>query len=154
MYLLEQLTFTPQQAQERRHAELTEELLKIQSSHLLTLHKVLSEAQKNPAEAASLLDESNHQFSSFRRGISQLQSAMQPVSKDPCFARFIDKFLALPDPGNQLLKIHKLLKYDDFDEKKDEMEPMLRSNNGIITSSTHRCVVPRRCDSNAPPTHV
>jgi hypothetical protein len=152
VYLLEQLTFTPEQAQERRRNELTEELIN-QSSHLLTLHNVLSEAKRNPADAARLLDEGNHQFASFRRGISQLQSAMHPVSKDPSFARFIDKFLALPDPGNQLLKIHKLLKYDDFDEKRDEMEPMLRSNNGIITSSTHRCVPLRHRDSDIQLTH-
>ncbi len=144
---------TPRQAQQRRHDELSKELL-AQSSHLLTLHKIISETQKNPAGAASFLDEGNEQLHSFRRGLSQLQSAMQPVSKDPCFARFIDKFLALPDPGNQLLKIHKLLKYDDFDEKKDEMEPMLRSNNGIITSSTHRCVVLRHCAIDTMPTHL
>lgn len=135
VFLLEQLTHPPDDAKKLRRAELTE-LLSMQSSHLKALHRILHEAEKNPTEAAIMLDEDQDSLKSIRLGLLDLQHAVIPTCKDPHFSRFIDKFLALPDPGSQLLKIHKLLKFNDYTAQ-DEMEPMLRSNNGIITSSTH-----------------
>ena len=133
--LLEHLTHSPADAQAQRRDSLTK-MLSESSSPLRILHNVLAEAQKNPSHAADMLSETQDHFNSFKRGLQKLQHALVPAVKDPTFSRFIDKFLALPDPGSQLLKIHKLLNYRDFTEQ-DEMEPMLKSNNGIITSSTH-----------------
>ena len=133
--LLEHLTHSPADAQAQRHASLTK-MLSESSSPLMILHSVLTEAQENPSHAADMLSETQEHFNSFKRGLQKLQHALVPAVKDPTFSRFIDKFLALPDPGSQLLKIHKLLNYRDFTEQ-DEMEPMLKSNNGIITSSTN-----------------
>ena len=133
--LLELLTHTPEDAEKLRQIQLTE-VLSMKSPHLTALHKILSEAQQSPSEAANLLREGQHYFHSIRIGLLELQHALHPVCKDPQFSRFIDKFLALPDPGSQLLSIHKLLQYNDFSAT-DEMEQMLASNNGRITSSTH-----------------
>ena len=133
--LLELLTHTPEDAEKLRHIQLTE-MLSMKSPHLTALHEILSKAQNSPSEAANLLREGQDYFHSIRIGLLELQHALHPVCKDPQFSRFIDKFLALPDPGSQLLSIHKLLQYNDFSAS-DEMEQMLASNNGRTTSSTH-----------------
>jgi len=46
------------------------------------------------------------------KALADLQQALRPVQSDSSFGRFIDKFLALPDPGSQLLKLHKHLQYE------------------------------------------
>ena len=143
--LLEQLTHTPEDAARRRHEQLSEFFA--QKSSLKALQKVLTEAQKSPADAAEMLREGNDAFHHVCKALADMQQAMRPVQSDSSFGRFIDKFLALPDPGNQLLKLHKHLKYTDFQEKKDRMQE-LESNNGSITSSTHGCPAHARAASH------
>jgi hypothetical protein len=112
-----------------------------------TLCDLLSKAQSNPSEAASMLAEGNATSRSVMKGLVDFQHALRPVGTDQTFSRFIDKFLALPDPGSRLLKLHKLLEFSDYSTA-DEMDH-IRSNNGSETSSTHAyvscCIARRNC---------
>lgn len=133
--LLEALTHTPKQAQEKRHERLALTFSK-KSGPIKILFEVLSQAQTSPSDAASMLSEHQSDYGLVMRGLVEFQHALRPVENDPHFSRFIDKFLILPDPGSRLLKLHKLLKYPDHDEMDH-----IRSNNGLETSSTHACAL-------------
>jgi hypothetical protein len=134
--LLEQLTHSPEDAERRRH-EILSNLLSLKTSPLKCLFDVLSKANKNPSDAATMLREDDPHFGLVRDSLVDFQHAVRPVHRDPNCSRFIDKFLMLPDPGSQMLKLHERLGYCDVT---DEVAPMFKTNNGSITSSTHGCV--------------
>jgi hypothetical protein len=139
--LLEQLTHSPEDAERRRHEKLSQ-LLSLKASPLKSLFDVLSKANKSPSDAAAMLREDDADFVSVRDSLIDFQHALRPVHRDPNCSRFIDKFLMLPDPGSQMLKLHAALGYSDVT---DEVAPMFKTNNGSITSSTHgwaRAVAP------------
>ena len=73
---------------------------------------MLSESQRSPADTAETLREGTDTFHHVMKALADLQQALRPVQSDSSFGRFIDKFLALPDPGSQLLKLHKHLQYE------------------------------------------
>ncbi len=131
--LLEQLTNSPEDAEKRRHENLTQ-LMSLKTSHLKSLFDVLSKANRSPSDAAAMLREDGSVFRSVRNSLIDFQDALRPVHRDPNYSRFTDKFLMLPDPGSQMLKLHERLGYSDLT---DEAAPMFKSNNGSITSSTH-----------------
>jgi hypothetical protein len=131
--LLEQLTHSPEDAERRRHEKLSQ-LLSLKSSPLKSVFDILSKANKSPSDAAAMLREDDADFVLVSDSLIDFQHALRPVHRDPNCSRFIDKFLMLPDPGSQMLKLHERLGYDDVT---DEVEEVFKSNNGSITSSTH-----------------